>query len=119
MAIASDILVLNFTAAEAATISGRKKNAPSPMTVRMVSVGAPFGSTPVISRIIASSLTIEPPMIAGISGDMVPISASRIPAPMRRKVSFCGPSGTAGCRLVGNRLTTSRYACETVLPIMT
>ena len=87
MAIASDILVLNFTAAEAATISGRKKKAPSPITVKMVSVGEPLGRTPLISRIIASSLTIDPPMMAGISGDMVPISASRIPAPIRFNVS--------------------------------
>ncbi|MNT14636.1 hypothetical protein D3C72_1496510 [compost metagenome] len=108
MAIASDMLVLNFTAADAATISGRKKKAPSPITVRIVSVGAPFGSAPVISRIIASSFTIEPPMIAGISGDIVPISASSTPAPMRRSVSFCGPCGSAGRIPAGSRFTTSR-----------
>ena len=108
IAIASDILVLNFTAAEAATISGRKKNAPSPITVRMVSVGAPFGSAPVISKIIASSLTIDPPIIAGISGDMVPISASRIPAPMRFRVIGGFPCGSTGRRSPGSRATTSR-----------
>ncbi|SRN40274.1 Uncharacterised protein [Shigella flexneri] len=107
MAIASDILVLNLMAADAATISGRKKKAPSPITFRMVKVGDPFVSTPLISRIIASSLTIDPPIIAGISGDMVPISASRIPAPMRRSVSLGLPTGCAGCISPGSRLTTS------------
>lgn len=108
MAIASDILVLNFTAAEAATISGRKKNAPSPISASRVSVGEPFGNAPLISRIIASSLTIDPPIIAGISGDMVPISASRIPAPMRFRVSGALPCGSAGRRSPGSRFTTSR-----------
>ncbi|MNN18148.1 hypothetical protein D3C81_1313530 [compost metagenome] len=86
MAIASDMLVLNFSAAEAATITGRKKNAPSPITFSITRVDEPFSNTPNISRIIASSFTIEPPMMAGISGDMVPIRASRMPAPMPFRV---------------------------------
>lgn len=57
----------------------QEENAPSPISASRVSVGEPFGNAPLISRIIASSLTIDPPIIAGISGDMVPISASSDP----------------------------------------
>ncbi|MNE29666.1 hypothetical protein D3C80_1231560 [compost metagenome] len=96
MAIASDMLVLNLRAADAATITGRKKNAPSPITLRMISVDEPFSNTPAISSIIASSFTIEPPMMAGISGDMVPTSASRMPAPMLFRVILRFAGAAAG-----------------------
>ncbi|MNE79960.1 hypothetical protein D3C80_1764910 [compost metagenome] len=78
------------------------------MTLRIISVEEPLPNTPVISRIMASSFTIEPPIMAGISGDMVPISASRIPAPMRLRVILCF-SG-AGCWATapsGNSFNTS------------
>ncbi len=120
MAIASDILVLNLIAAEAATMIGRKKNAPSPITLRRVSVGAPFSTTPDISSTIASSLTIEPPIMAGISGDMVPINASRMPAPMRRRVILSLRGSARSTRAPsGSSFRTSAYACDTVLPMMT
>ncbi len=63
----------------------------------MTRVEEPFSNTPAISRIIASSFTIEPPMMAGIRGDMVPTSASRMPAPMPFRVSlrFTGAAGAA------------------------
>ncbi|CRL45445.1 hypothetical protein SGGMMB4_03169 [Sodalis glossinidius str. 'morsitans'] len=76
-------MVLNFNVAEAATITGKKKNAPSPMMLSSCSVVETLSNTPAIARIIASNLTIEPPIMSGINGYMVPISASRIPAPTR------------------------------------
>ncbi len=78
MAMASDMLVLNFTAAEAPHQRQEEEGAVADDGQNSERRRA-FWQHAVISRIIASSLTIEPPMIAGISGDMVPISASRIP----------------------------------------
>jgi hypothetical protein len=117
MAIASDMLVLNFTAAEA-TISGRKKNAPSPMTVRMVSVAILFQH--------AGHLEDHRQQLDHRSADdrrdqRRHGADQRVedPAPMRFSVSGGLPCGSAGCILAGSRLTTSRYACETVLPMIT
>ena len=88
------MLVLNLIEADAATITGRKKNAPSPIALRMISVEESSSSKPVILRTIASSFTIEPPMIAGISGDIVPTNASRILAPITFGVSLTFFSGS-------------------------
>ena len=54
-------------------------------------------ATPVMSNSIASNFTIDPPIMAGISGVIVPIMASKIVIPTRFGVHFCFSFGASSC----------------------
>src|SRR5699024_75149 len=93
-ASAKNTLLLNFLAADTATSIGKKKNGASPIVFKILNVELSSDNIPVILKSIANNLIIDPPMMAGINGDIVPMIASKILMPICLNVNFFFSTGS-------------------------